>query len=515
METVGNKVSCNKRKLVLTFFVLAKLLLQFIIANPYYDLHRDEYLHLDQGKHLAWGYLSVPPVTSWISYIIGLFGEPELLVKFFPALFGALTIVVVWKTIEELKGNLFALTLGAACILFSALLRLNFLYQPNSPDVLCWVAFYYFSIRYINTGRQKWLLFCSVIFALGFLNKYNIVFLAMGLLPAVLITKQREIFTRRSFYIAVLLAFLMILPNLLWQYNNGFPVFYHLRQLADTQLANVSRGQFLKEQVIYFIGSLPVIATSLYALLFYRPFRKYILFFWSFLSTLTIFLVFKAKGYYAIGLYPVYIAFGAVFLEKALNSGIKRYFRLVLIAIPVVLSILIANFIMIEDPEAVFKNRDAYRELGMLRWEDGKEHELPQDYADMLGWKELATKVDAAYGSFPATSHTLVLCDNYGQAGAINYYSRNRNINAVSFNADYINWFGLDRPVDNVIRVKECNNSSGELAETSPFFDAAYKADSVTNRYAREYRTTIFVFTGPKIDINKRLKAEIEEEKWH
>src|SRR5690606_234240 len=97
---------------------------------------RDEYLHLDLGQHLAWSYLSVPPVTSWISYIIYLLGNSIFWVKFFPALFGALTILVIWKTIEELKGNLFALVLGATCILFSALLRLNTLYQPNSLDVL-------------------------------------------------------------------------------------------------------------------------------------------------------------------------------------------------------------------------------------------------------------------------------------------------------------------------------------------------------------------------------------------
>ena len=57
----------------------------------------------------------------------------------------------------------------------------------------------------------------------------------------------------------------------------------------------------------------------------------------------------------------------------------------------------------------------------MLRWEDGKEYPLPQDFADMLGWKELAAKVDKAYLEFNDPAHTLVLCDNYGQAGAINF----------------------------------------------------------------------------------------------
>src|SRR4249920_1469408 len=59
-------------------------------------------------------------------------------VKFFPATYGALTIYIVWKAIEELNGNLFALILGSTCVLFSALLRLNTLYQPNSFDVLSW-----------------------------------------------------------------------------------------------------------------------------------------------------------------------------------------------------------------------------------------------------------------------------------------------------------------------------------------------------------------------------------------
>ena len=109
-----------------------KFALQYILLSPEYELQRDEFLHLDQANHLAWGYFSVPPITSWISSIIKLLGNSVFWVKFFPALFGALTITVVWKTIEELKGNTFALILGATCVLFSALLRLNTLYQPNS-----------------------------------------------------------------------------------------------------------------------------------------------------------------------------------------------------------------------------------------------------------------------------------------------------------------------------------------------------------------------------------------------
>ena len=83
----------NKKTLILLLFILAKFVLQYWLIDPVYDLHRDEYLHLDQGKHLAWGYLSVPPVTSWFSYIILQLGNSFFWIKFFPALFGALTLL--------------------------------------------------------------------------------------------------------------------------------------------------------------------------------------------------------------------------------------------------------------------------------------------------------------------------------------------------------------------------------------------------------------------------------------
>ena len=82
-------------------------------------------------------------------------------------------------------------------------------------------------------------------------------------------------------------------------------------------------------------------------------------------------------------------------------------------------------------------------------------------------------------------------------------------MNAVSFNADYINWFKLDDSIQNFIRVKEWEGSSQELAETIPYFETGRVAGSISNSFAREYQTTIFVFSQPKTNINKLLKAEI------
>lgn len=351
------------------------------------------------------------------------------------------------------------------------------------------------------------------ILALGFLNKYNIVFLLVGLIPALLLTK-RSIFMDKNFYFSIVMFLFLILPNLIWQYNNNFPVYHHMQLLAETQLVNVNRWDFLKDQLLMFIGSLLVIGGALYALLFYAPFKKFRFFFWTFCFTLLVFTCLKAKSYYAMGLYPVYIAFGAVYLEALLKSDWKKYLQPVAIMIPILFFVPMSKILFPnKSPKDIINHSEAYRKYGLLRWEDGKDHELPQDYADMLGWKELAHKTDSVFARLPATEPTLILCDNYGQAGAINYYTKNKNIAAVSFNADYINWFQLDKKYMNLIRVKTLEGENKELQETSPFFEKSHLAGFITNKFAREFGTAIFVFEKAKININKRIKKEIDKEK--
>jgi len=164
-----------------------------------------------------------------------------------------------------------------------------------------------------------------------------------------------------------------------------------------------------------------------------------------------------------------------------------------------------------QGPEAVKKNGQRYKSLGLLRWEDGKDHDLPQDFADMLGWSGLAKKVDSVYELLPDKEHTVVLCDNYGQAGAINYYSKFKKINAVSFHADYINWIPLHKEITNVIVVKDADDDDSTRAEEKPLFDTVFLAGRNNNRYSREFGTRIFLLQGAKTNINKRLAAEKEE----
>lgn len=243
-------------------------------------------------------------------------------IKFFPALFGALTIVIVWKTVKELNGAMYAKILASTCVLFSSLLRLNTLYQPNSFDVLAWTMTFFYFIKYVNSNEKKWIYCAAISFGIGFLNKYNIVFLALGLIMALLISNSRSLFLKREILISIGIVLLIIAPNVLWQYNNGFPVINHMQELADTQLVNVQRMSFLKNQFFFFLGAVFVIPFALYGLLFSTQLKKFHFLFWSFIFTLTLFTYLKAKDYYAIGLYPIYIAIGSVYISRIMNHKV-------------------------------------------------------------------------------------------------------------------------------------------------------------------------------------------------
>ena len=501
----------KKERIFLWFFILLKMGLHGFLINPIYELHRDEFLHLDQGHHLAWGYLSVPPVTSWISYLIILLGSSVFWVKFFPALFGALTIAVVWKAVKVLKGGLFALSLSAIAVTFSAFLRINILYQPNSLDFLCWTIVYFLILQYLIAQRNSLIWLMALFFTVGFLNKYNIAFQIVGLLPAFLVTPHRKILLNKHLYFSIVGVLVLISSNLLWQYQNDFPVFYHLQALAETQLVHVKRMDFLKDQFLFFMGSFLIIIAALLSFFFYRPFKEYRVFFWSFLFTMSLFVLLQAKSYYAMGLYPILLAFGSVYLEKLLSKNWHIYLRPFILAIPILMFLPLWKVIFpVLPPDKLAALAPVYEKHNLFRWEDGQNHLLPQDFADMLGWKELANKVDVAYEQLDEKTNLLIFCDNYGQAGAINYYSRHKNLRAVSMSADYIHWIPLDMEIKHMILVKDKWDTDKNREKEKPYFHTVDFVGEIENPYAREKGTRIYILKNAKVSVNDILRKEIQ-----
>lgn len=493
---------------ILILLLLLKFILQFMLVNPVYELHRDEFLHLNQADHLAFGFISVPPFTALVSKLIFLLGGNIFWIRFFPALFGALTIIFVWLIAEVIGGGLLSKILASTALLFSVMMRINVLYQPNSFDILVWTVVFYFFVRYIHSGKKRWFYILSLIIAAGFYNKYNIIFLLFGLIAGLGFSSQRNIFGKTEFWKALFILVLLLMPNLIWQFIHHFPVVEHMKVLKIRQLDNNTSLGFLKDQVMFFSGSLVLILSGLTAFIYYKPFKVYRFVGICFVVVISVFACLKAKNYYAIGLYPVIFAFGSVFIERLLSR------KWTFIVIPALIGINLATFILtarfvypVDSPSAIKENPVMFEKIGMLRWEDGKNHALPQDFADMNGWIEMADKALAAYKKLPEAErkNTLVFCDNYGQAGALNYYNRKKMPPAFSFNTDYIFWLPRQGRILNVLLVGE--RPSDMVVR---MFKSVQLASKVDNEFSREKGTGIYLLKDADVNFTVWFYAEAD-----
>lgn len=494
---------------LLIVFVAIKMIIQFFAVSPDYELHRDEFLYLDQANHLSAGYICVPPLSSWVSSVIFFLGGSEFLIRFFPALFGAITLIFAWLTIEEIGGKIYSKILVSCAFIFSVFVRINILFQPNSFDILAWTSIFYFVVRYIRTEENKWLLYLMIAFVFGFYNKYNVGFLLCGLFLSFVITEHRKIFVNKYLYISLLIGLVLILPNLYWQISNNFPVFYHMMALKRTQLDYTDTSGFFIDQLMYMSGSLLVIVAALVGLFFYKKFENYRLIGLSYIFVILIFTFLKAKSYYALGLYPVLLVFGAVYLESVLTELRKKIIFDLLILINLITFICIYDIILpIKSPEFILANREKYEKLGLLKWNDGKNHQLPQDFADMLGWKEMAEKALSAYQMIPSQEkdQTLIWCDNYGQAGALNYYNRNKTPEAYSASTDYIFWMPRMTVIKNVLLI---GNKPDE--NTLSMFNSYKSAGVVENPFAIEKNTGIYLLMGAKEEFTAEFLKSLDK----
>jgi hypothetical protein len=284
-----------------------------------------------------------------------------------------------------------------------------------------------------------------------------------------------------------------------------------MKVLKHNQLDNNTTIGFLRGQLMFFFGSLPLTAGALIAFFSYKSFRSYRFIGITFVAVIALFAYMKAKDYYAIGIYPVMIAFGSIYIDSILAKKWKSVILALLIFFNITIFFLTLKVVYpICTPPEIRQNANAFEKLGMLRWEDGKNHDLPQDFADMVGWREMADKSLAAYNMIPADErgNTLVICYNYGQAGALNYFNRKKMPEAYAYNTDYIYWLPRLKKIQNILLV---GKNPGQRI-TSQFKDCKLMG-VVENPYARESGTEIYLLTGANDFFTLAFYNNVEERK--
>lgn len=507
----------NSFNRILWLLALLRLIIPFMLQSGVYEPHRDEYLYLAEAAHPAWGYMEVPPMLSWLATLTPFQSGQLFWVKCWPSIFGALTFLVSGKIIESLGGGIFALLLCFLSFVLGVYLRVFFLFQPNAPEIFFWTLMAWGLIRYTQTNQNKWLYCFGIAAGLGLLSKYSIVLFITGLLVGLLLTKNRRVFANKHLWFAGGIALLIFLPNLLWQYQHHFPVVFHMRELSRTQLQYVSPASFLIDQILMHLPVFYVWLAGLLAVLFVPAFRPYRFIGWAWLIVIILLLLAHGKNYYALGAYPVLFALGAVCLEQW--SERRRFFRWAMITISLILGIwLIPLALPVWEPTrlASFYKNQHFEKTGALKWEDLEQHPLPQDFADMLSWKEMTEKSAKAFNQLTAAEkkRTLIFCDNYGEAGAVSYYGHALGLPpAFSDNASFLYWLPANPDFDNLVLV-----TPDQLEMEHAFirdFASAKLVDSITNPFARERGTLIILLKGPnqafRDFFRKKLEADRKE----
>jgi hypothetical protein len=498
-------------------YVLAviKFILPFVLQNHYYEPQRDEFLYLAEAHHMAWGYMEVPPLLSVFAWITNLLGASMFWLKFFPSLFGAFTFLIVGKIIISFGGKALALFLGFLPFIFGAYLSAFFLFQPGFLDIFFWTMIAFSILRFIQTQKNSWLYVFGISAGLGMMSKYSIAFFIISILIGLLITRKRKIFLNKHLYFSALIAFLIFLPNLLWQYNYHFPVVVHMKELHQFQLQYVEPSGFLSDQVLMNLACVFIWIAGLYFLIFKEK-GRYRIFAWAYLFVILILLYFQGKGYYSLGVYPVLFAFGAIHLER-FSTQHSKVWKYVFIIIPCALGIRIfpIGFPLWEPARltAYYEARHLEK-FGLYKWEDLKLHTIPQDFADMQGWKEMTEKTAKAYNSLSADEkeRTIIFADNYGQAGAINYYGKPYDLpTAYSDNASFLYWIPDSLHLDNVILITDDKEEMQHSFIKD--FSSAVLSDSITNKYARENGSLILILKGANEKMNQMFREKIKQDK--
>jgi hypothetical protein len=505
-----------KKYLIPLLFAAVKFAICFIFFNHAYDFHRDEFLYIEEGNHLAWGYVEIPPLLPVLAAISHLLGNSFFSIKLWPALFGAFTIFLTGTIVIELGGKWYAQFLACLGFLLSAYLRIHILFQPNFLDIFWWTLFSYYMIRWIKTQKNRFIYYLAFAVVLGLSSKYSMGFYLMGIFTGLILTSHRKIFLNKHLYIAAGISLLFLLPNIIWEFMHKFPVVQQLTELQQTQLQYLSPFKFLLNQLLLVISALPIWLFGLYFLLFKKEEKPFRLFGFAYVTLIAVLFILHGKDYYSLGIYPMLLAFGSVYFERIAqqNSIAKLIVRILPVLFALVISyVLFPIALPMLSPEnaANFFQKTGAAKIGVLTWEDGKTHPLPQDFADMLGWNEMAEKAAGFYNEVPDSEKkcTMIFGDNYGEAGALCWYASKFNMpEAVSLNSNFAFWMHAPACLENLIYVND------EMPDPHDpiinHFARIVKMDSVTNPLAREHRAVIIWFQHPDHYADSLLALKIK-----
>src|SRR5581483_391862 len=209
---------------LLLLLAIAKLAVQWFFNNRY-DYFRDEFDYLACGDHLAWGYVDHPPlVPALVKLSRILFGDSLRSIRFLAAVASSAAMVLTGVVARELGGGKFAVVLSALAFAIAPIyLSDGSLMTTNAFEPLLWTGCVYFAVLAVKRDESRYWVWFGIVAGLGLEEKYSILVLGLGIVGGLLLTPQRRILANRWLLVGGAAAFVLFLPNLLWNFQNHWP----------------------------------------------------------------------------------------------------------------------------------------------------------------------------------------------------------------------------------------------------------------------------------------------------
>lgn len=226
------------------------------------ELANDEaYYHLF-AERLAWGYFDHPPMTALLVWAgEHLFGG-ELGVRFFFTVLQPLYLWILWRIVRPADADRRDAALFAVISAATLMLQLyGFIAVPDGPLMLT-AALFLLTFKGFTEGRRMAWLWMGIAMALMAYSKYHG---ALVVLFALAVTPPRQ-FLRPTLYLSALVAAVLLVPHLVWQYDHGWASFaYHL---------SGRNSVFKPNYVVEFLTNMLVVFNPFFVPLYVQAWRK-------------------------------------------------------------------------------------------------------------------------------------------------------------------------------------------------------------------------------------------------
>ncbi len=471
------------------------------LGNAHYGYFRDELYFIICGFHPAWGYVDQPPIVPLLAAGTQVFGHSLVLLRALPALFAAGSVFVTCLLVAELGGSTFAMATAALLVFFApVLMSFGMKVSTDMPGLVLWPLIALLLLRIVRGADPRNWLIVGALLGLACESKYSVIFFAVALLIGLLVVPQRSILLSKWFVLGMLIAVAIVLPNALWQYHYGFPMWQLLEAGQHGKNVIASPALYLVQEILITnIFFAPLLIAGIVALIRNRDARFLGI---AYLALIAIMIVLHGKHYYPANIYPIVFAAGAV----ALASWTTRiaWLRPVALAAISLAGLMFTPFVLpvLSEPNLAAYQSSIANALhlgkGTLATEHGKTAQIGQDFADMHGWRRLATVVERAYAILPPSekSQAVIAASNYGEASAIAFFSHDLPP-VISGHNNFWLW-GTHGATGNVVIDVNGDCGGGKIFRTSQLM-TRFRAEWIT---PEEDGIPIMLCTGIKVPLN-------------